>query len=163
MHSKYSSLAVLVFFCALNICSPRAAHAAPASDPCALITQAQVSAVLGATVGAPQHDAPTMCQWSTSTQPNSMNVKKVVLILSRERAFGFAKTPISSSEKAVPASGIGDDAVYAVAAGVPAGPNTSLFVKKGNSYFVVHVYGVPDQAKVMDMEKTLATQACSNL
>jgi hypothetical protein len=163
MHSKYSTLAAVAFFCALGICNPRLAHAATASDPCSLVTQAQVSAVLGASVEAPQHEEPTLCQWSTSGQPNTANAKKVVIIISRERAFGFAKSPISSSEKAIPASGIGDDAVYSVAAGVPPGPNTSLFVKKGSSYFVVHVYGIPDQTKVMAMEKTLATEACSNL
>jgi hypothetical protein len=65
--------------------------------------------------------------------------------------------------KTIPASGICDDAVYAVSAGVTPGADTSLYVKKGSSYFVVHIYGFPDQAKVMDMQKTLATQACSKL
>jgi hypothetical protein len=36
-------------------------------------------------------------------------------------------------------------------------------VKKGDSYFVVHVYGFPEQAKAMAMEKTLAIEACSKL
>ena len=56
-----------------------------------------------------------------------------------------------------------DDAVYAVTPGVTAGLGTSLYVKKGNSYFVVHVYGFPEQTKAMGMEKTLAIQACSKL
>lgn len=163
MHSKYSSFAAVAFFCALSICSSRAAYAATASDPCSLITQAQVGADLGVTVEAPQRTAPTMCQWSTPVQQNASNAKKVLLIISTERAFEFAKSPISSSEKAIPASGICDDAVYAVASGVDPGPGTSLYVKKGSSYFVVHIYGLPDQTKVMAMEKTLATQACSNL
>ncbi len=163
MHSKYSSFAAVAFFCFLGICSPNATHAATASDPCSLITQVQVSAVLGISVETPQHTAATMCEWSAPSQPKTANAKKAVLIISRERAFGFAKSPIVSSEKAIPASGIGDDAVYAVAAGISPGPNTSLYVKKGSSYFVVHVYGIPDQTKVMAMEKALAAEACSNL
>jgi len=48
-------------------------------------------------------------------------------------------------------------------AGVTSGLGTSLYVKKWNSYFVVHVYGFPDQPKAMAMEKALAIQACSKL
>jgi hypothetical protein len=36
-------------------------------------------------------------------------------------------------------------------------------VNKGSSYFTVHVYGFPDQAKAMAMEKTLALNACTKL
>lgn len=36
-------------------------------------------------------------------------------------------------------------------------------MKKGDSYFTVHVYGFPDQVKTMGMEKTLALEACSKL
>jgi hypothetical protein len=163
MYSKFSYLAAFAFLCTLSICCSRAAYAAPPSDACSLLTQAQVSAALGVDVEAAQHVAPKLCQWSAPNQPNSINAKKVALTISNERAFGYAKTPVVSSVKAMPASGICDDAVYAVTTGVAAGLGTSLYVKKGNSYIVVHVYGFPDQNKAMDMEKTLATQACSKL
>jgi len=84
-----------------------------------------------------------------------MNAKKVALTISNERAFGYAKTPVVSSVKTKPASGVCDDAVYAVTTGVTPGLGTSLYVKKGSSYFVVHVYGFPDQTKAMAMEKRL--------
>jgi len=88
---------------------------------------------------------------------------RVALTISNERAFGYAKTPVVSSVKTMPASGVCDDAVYAVTPGVTPGLGTSLYVKKGSSYFVVHVYGFPDQTKAMAMEKTLALLACSKL
>jgi hypothetical protein len=156
-----SSVAI-AFLCALTLGSLRA-YAAPDSDPCSLLTQQQVGAVLGTNVEAAHRIAPKLCEWSTPSQPNSMNAKKVAITISNERAYGFAKTPIVQDIKAIAASGICDDAVYSVASGVPVGPNTSLYVKKGASYFVVHVYGFPDQSKVMGMEKTLAVQACSKL
>jgi hypothetical protein len=83
--------------------------------------------------------------------------------ISNERGFGYSKTPVVSSVKTRPAGGICDEAVYALASGVTPGLGTSSYVKKGNSYFVVHVYGFPDQTKAMAMEKTLALQACSKL
>jgi hypothetical protein len=72
-----------------------------------------------------------------------------VLTISDERAFGYAKAPVVSSVKTMPASGICDDAVYTVTPGVTPGFGTSLSVKKGNSYFVVHVYGFPEQTKAI--------------
>jgi hypothetical protein len=89
--------------------------------------------------------------------------EKVAITISDERAFGYAKTPVVSTVKTVPASGICDDAVYAVTPGGAPGLSTSLYVKKGSSYFVVHVYGFPEQPKAMAAEKMLAIQACSKL
>ena len=163
MYSNFSILAAFAFLCTFSLCCSPAAYAAPPSDPCSLLTQTQVSAALGVEVEAAQHVATKLCQWSAPNQPNSINAKKVTLIISNERAFGYAKTPVVSSVKAMPASGVCDDAVYAVTSGVAAGFGTSLYVKKGDSYIVVHVYGFPDQAKAMAMEKTLAAQAGSKL
>lgn len=134
------------------------AQAAPPTDPCSLLTQAQVSSVLGVNVDPGKRLAPTMCGWSAPNQP-----KKVAVLISNARAFEFAKTPVIESEKAVPGNGICDDAAYSFPTGERSGSATSLFVKKGGSYFTVHVYGFPDQAKTMAMEKTLALNACSKL
>ena len=163
MDSKWSFWGAFFFCCALSFCSSRPAYAAPGNDPCSLLAQSQVSAVLGVNVEQAQRVAPRICQWSAPNQPNSINAKKVALNISDERAFGYAKVPVVSSVKTMPASHICDDAVYTVTPGVTPGLGTSLFVKKGNSYFILHVYGFPEQTKVMDMEKTLAIQACSKL
>jgi hypothetical protein len=128
-----------------------------AVEPCSLLTPAQVNAVLGANVGSAKV-SPLLCEWSAPNQP-----KKVALVLSSQRAFGFAKTPVVASAKTMPSSGIGDDSVYSLAVGIDPGPDTALYVKKGNSYFVIHVYGVLDRGKVMAMEKTLALEVCANL
>jgi hypothetical protein len=158
MNSKLSLSLVIGTVFAL-LCSSQPAYAGGAgTDPCSLLTQAQVTAVLGVKIDPAKRLAPTMCGWSAPNQP-----KKVALLISNARAFGFAKTPIVDSEKAAPANGICDDAVYSFPAGEKSGSATSLFVKKGGSYFTVHVYGFPDQAKVMEMEKTLALDACSKL
>jgi hypothetical protein len=163
MDSKYSALAVVAFLFSLSICSSHVASASPALDPCSLLTQAQVSAALGATVEAPQRVAPTLCQWSTLKQPNSINIKKAIVSISSERAFGFAKAPVASHTKAVPANGVGDDAVYVVSVDASGQSTVQLDIKKGSTYIVVHVYGFPDQPKVMEIEKTLALQACLKL
>jgi len=163
MDAKHSAGWLAGVLCIVIVSSSRMAYGAPPSDPCSLLTQAQVSAVLGTSVEPAQRIAPRLCQWSVPNQPNSMNAKKVAVTISDERAFGYAKTPVVKSVKTTPASGICDDAVYAFTPGVTPGLGTSLYVKKGDSYFVVHVYGFPEQAKAMAMEKTLAIEACSKL
>ena len=57
-----------------------------------------------------------------------------------------------------PISGVGDDAFYTTAAGW-----TTLTVKKGDAYFVVRVYGVPDPAKQKEIEKALGAQAAARM
>jgi hypothetical protein len=164
VNSKITLGAITGTIFALVLCSSKPAYAGgTGTDPCSLLTQAQVSAVLGTNVDPAKQLTPTMCGWSAPNQPNSINAQKVLLIISNERAFGFAKTPVVSSEAAAPGSGICDDAVYSFPTGNKSGLATALFVKKGSTYFTVHVYGFPDQPKTMAMEKTLALDACSKL
>jgi hypothetical protein len=158
MNSKLT--AVMIRMILVFVAGSLPAYAGSATDPCSLLTPARVAAVLGTNVGATKV-SPLLCKWSMTSQPN--NAQSVALVLSTARAFGFAKTPVVSSAKSMPASGIGDDAAYSIAVGIDPGPGTALYVKKGNTYFVVHVYGIPDQAKVMAMEKTLALEVCSHL
>ena len=164
MNSKLTFGAIAGTIMGLVLCSSQLAFAGGTeTDPCSLLTQAQVSAVLGTNVDPAKQVTPTMCGWSAPNQPNSINAKKVALLMSNERAFGFAKTPVVSSETTAPASGICEDAVYSFPTGNKSGLATALYVKKGSTYFTVHVYGFPDQAKTMAMEKTLALNACSKL
>jgi hypothetical protein len=164
MNLRLTCSVILGISFGLMLCSAQTAHpGGSATDPCSLLTQAQVSAVLGTNVEAAKRVTPGMCGWSAPNQPNSINAKKIAVVMSNARAFGFAKTPVVSSEKAEPANGVCDDAVYSFPTGSKSGLATALFVKKGSSYFAVHVYGVPDQVKAMAMEKTLAVDACSKL
>jgi len=164
MNLKLAFGAIIATSLGLALSSAQAAYpGGSATNPCSLLTQAQVSAVLGTNVEPAKQVTPGMCGWSAPNQPNSINAKKIALVMSNARAFGFAKTPVVSSEKSEPANGVCDDAAYSFPAGNKSGLATALFVKKGNSYFAVHVYGFPDQVKAMAMEKTLALDACSKL
>jgi hypothetical protein len=160
MNLKTSTALVIGVLCVLAVCRSRPAYGAPPADPCTLLTQPQVSAVLGASVGVGKRVAPTLCEWSAPGQPQTLSAKKVTVTLQDERAFAAAKTPVPDGRARItkaPVSDVGDEAVSGTS---PAG--TVLTVKKGSTVFVVHVYGFPvDQTKVM--EKTLALHILSKL
>ena len=155
-------VSVAIATATLSLC----AAGAWATDACSLLTQAQVSAVLGVQVGPGEHIVPNniaMCGWS---QPghHGMSDKKVVLTLYTQLGtrtpvdrFNTAKTPIQGVTK-TPVSGIGDEAFYSTASGL----GTALVVRKGNTPFHVDVHGFPvEQAK--EKEKTLAGEILSKL
>jgi hypothetical protein len=150
--------------CLLIAGSSRAASAAPPSDPCALLSQAQVSAVLGVQVGEGRRVAPTLCEWAVPGEAPSIRQKKVTVIIVTAQGFAAAKMPVGQGTTKVPASGIGDEAVF----GTTAKLLTNLTVKKGDFYFAVAIYGFPlDQPKavveVQAKEKTLALEILSKL
>src|SRR5579864_8972260 len=127
MKRTLAAASFCTLFGAFLLCCPPDAYALPPIDACSLLTQEQVSAALGVNVDAAKRLAPTMCGWSAPNQPNSVNAKKVALLISNPRAFAFAKTPPVSSEKAAPAKGVCDDAVYSFPA---QGPTTNAAIPK---------------------------------
>ena len=158
MRSKTTLAAVSVaIFILAAVVAPYAGDPGPSDDACLLLTQAQVTAALGVSVGAGSHMPPKyvrMCYWA---QPNSAPpAKSATLMLKTANDFENAKklmAPIT------PVSGLGDDAYYA-----PMGNRmVVLFAKKGNAAFNVTVGGnFPiDQQKAI--EKTLASQIASKL
>jgi len=130
-----------------------------ATDPCSLLTPAQVSSVLGVNVGAGKNLVSTVCDWSMPNPPQGVAVKKVTVTLQKPQAFAYAKMPVNSKEiTKTPVNGIGDDAVY----GTTSGKLATLTVKKGEVVFVVRVSGFPlDQLE--DKEKTLAREIVGKL
>lgn len=126
------------------------------SDPCALLTPAQVSGVLGATASKGDSIGSTGCAWATPAQGDTPPMR-ATLSLWDGSAFAGMKAPLPGI-KNQPAPGIGDDAVYATI-----GSLTTLSVKKGNVAFVVRIYGVSGQAKQMAMEKALALDVIAKL
>lgn len=143
----------------LFIASAGAASAAPPINACSLLTSAQVSDVLGTSVGAGTALFPTDtkdCQWRTTGTGSKISVQ---LFLKDARAFAYAKMA-GSNKVIVPASGIGDDAVYTSSQGTP----SVLSVKKGDVVFDVHVlsYGLSDD-KVKTIEKQLALNVVAKL
>jgi hypothetical protein len=71
MNSKHPRVLIVGIVWALAVCSARTAYAQAPSHPCTLLTQLQVSAVLGVSVRAGQPIGTTACQWSAPDQPNS--------------------------------------------------------------------------------------------
>lgn len=146
--------ATLVFFPGTGVVQ----SAAP-TDACALLTPAQVSAVLGVTVGAGQRVTPTnglICGWAQPSD-TSHTGKRVVLSIygqlgtrSPADRFATAKTPVPGVEK-TPVAGVGDDAFYSTTSGL----GTGLVFKKGESAFDLHVYGFPVE-EIKAKEKMLA-------
>jgi hypothetical protein len=145
---------VLIAYGAFVMVAPHTTYAAPPTNACSLLTPAQVSSVLGAKVGAGQGLMGKMCKWSETGAP----AKRVMLDLINSQAFAAAKTPIGNGIVKTDVSGIGNDAVYVSASGMP----TTLTVKKGDAAFTITVAGFPDE-KAKAMEKALALDICSKL
>jgi ABC-type amino acid transport substrate-binding protein len=155
------NVAMLAAFFIFAAGGSRAVYAAPPTDACALLTPAQVSAVLDLKVGAgtslPGNSK--LCHWGAAVVMAKGTTKKgVMLTLQSPMAFAYAKMPVGNGIIKVPVSGIGDDAVYGTTPGYP----TVLTVKKGNVVFVVHVNGFPDD-QIKAKEKMLALDVVAKL
>ena len=157
MSSKWTVVAIIGTMFALITARPLRAAS---SDACSLLTQAQVSSVLGVPVEAGKRIIPSstqMCGWSEHGGPTVIS-KRVLLTLSTPEKFARGKTPFQGITK-VPVSGIGNDAYFVTASGL----GTTLNVLKGNSAFAVSVKGQPSADKVKEFEKTLAQDVLSRL
>jgi len=143
-----------------------ATSAAATPDACTLLTQKQVSDVLGVQVGPGEHLMPNntaMCVWTELGHKTTGN-RKVVLSLytqigsrSPVDRFNTAKTPINGIEK-TPVSGVGDEAFYSTAPGL----ETLLVVRKGNTPFHIDVHGFPAE-QLKEKEKILAADIVAKL
>ena len=143
-----------------------ARRSAAPTDACALLTAAQVSAVLGITVGEGQRVSPAnslICGWAQPSDSNHSG-KRVVLSIYGQLGsatpadrFARSKTPVQGIEKTTVA-GVGDDAFSATTPGI----GTGLIFKKGDGAYDVRVYGFPvDEIKAK--EKTLAADILGKL
>ena len=133
----------------------RASPALAPSDPCSPVTQTEVSAVVGVTVGPGEKITPKACQWMWTN--NTTSTVRVTLQFLDAQDLGDMRAGLPGIKK-TPISGLGDDAVYTTV-----GTLTTLSVKKQSVGFVVRLYGVPGQPKQMAMEKTLATKVLAKL
>lgn len=163
---KITILLTVVVLGAFAMGGSRNAYAAPPTDACSLLTQAQVRAVLGVDVGAGEKILPnssTMCGWEVPGE-KSLDRKRVVLStytqigsMTPVQRFNMAKTPVKGIPKE-PATGVGDDAIFATTPGF----GTGLIFRKGNAAFGLRVYGFPlDQLKAK--EKALALDVLAKL
>jgi hypothetical protein len=161
MSSKLSIVpAIVAFFVIISVAAP-SSNAAPPDDPCALLTQAQVSASAHVPVFPGSPLAPTdkkVCAWPAAKRaPKS--VELVTLMLQTPASFRAGKSaPVGTTIVMTPVAGLGDDAYY-----LALEDNVSLFVRKGNVVFKLGVLGDISIADKQAMEKTLARQVVSKL
>jgi hypothetical protein len=155
-----------------------ASACAAGGDACSLLTQSQVSSVLGVTAGAGQHPGDEMhlppgdpavdrrtCTWyeGGKTSPVGKRVSLIILgtigSLTPVQRFNNAKTPVQGITK-TPVTRVGDDAFFMVSQ-----IRVTLHVKKGNSVFEIMVGGFPAEQieQVKTMEKTLAQDVAAKL
>lgn len=137
----------------------RTTYAAPPKDACSLLTQAQVSAVLGVPAAA-RALGPKTCIWvETGVKPGSPRRRvDLVILIMQGYAGGYAMATMPNAPtSATHESGLGDDAYFLSMKSGP--PNMELRVKKGGVAFGIQVQShdtpfTPDQIKAK--EKALA-------
>jgi len=151
MPSRRWSTPRLLTLCTLALLAFPAASEA-ATEPCKLLTPAEIGGALGATFGAGEPIGKTGCSW-TSAKPHMI----VTVSLWPPTEWDRIKAnPLGG--KIIPASGLGDDAFYATIA-----QYVVLYVKKGGTVYLFKVYGVTDQDKQMSAEKTFAADALKRI
>lgn len=139
----------------LLIASSLHAAGAPApSNPCAQVTAAEVSAALGETVAAGQQAGTKTCSW-TAEKPTHQIVS---LMYSPPGDWNTRKTRQVPGVTKESLSGIGDEAFAETAANM-----TTLYVKKGDTIFMVRVYGVPDSGRQLAIEKPIAEKVVAKV
>jgi hypothetical protein len=121
--------------------------------PCALLTQDQVSTVIGAGVGAGSPIANTGCSWTTTGAP------RVTLTVSMqsEKMFAAAKSSAPPKTTKSSISGVGDEAIFTGVQNF-----SSLWVKKGTRFLLIRIYGLP-VSEAQTKLKAAATNALSKL
>jgi hypothetical protein len=124
-----------------------------ASDPCSLLTPVRISAAVGVDVAPGTPIGSTGCDWEG---PAGSRVR-VTIALWPGKGWEKMKTPLPNTTKTA-ISGLGDDAFYAVM-----GSFTSLSVKKGDTSFILRVYGIKDSYQQLSIEKSLAAAAVKEL
>lgn len=154
-------------------CGATMAEAAPPTNPCSLLSTAQVSATLGTNVAAGKQQGQFDCEWD-GPGANMMRGQRVFLHvlgpvgnLTPAQRFNTIKTPLpgflphSQGLIKTPVSGVGDDAVYVIRGYSP----PELTVKKGDSVFQVRIQGLPkaETSLIEAKEKTLALEVLAKL
>jgi hypothetical protein len=131
-----------------------------AAEPaaCAALTQAQIAAATGATVGAGTPIvAPTSCQWAGQGKIVTLTITKPRNGKSPVDQFNTGKASSLPGVTKEAIAGLGDDAFYIFYAGTNRA-GCGVVVKKGSSSFEVRVYGF-DLSQAKTVSKTLAQDA----
>jgi hypothetical protein len=133
--------------------TPRAV-AQSSSTPCSLLTSAQVSAAVGATVGNGEPIATTGCTWSWGHA-------RTTLSLWDANKWDQMKSAALPGVTKSSVSGLGDDAFSAT---LGTGKQFAVLnVKKGPTVYIFKVYGVDSPSDQLSIEKTLAADTLATL
>ena len=128
--------------------------AAP-SDPCALLTTAQVSAALGGPVGNGRALTQGVCQWSQQGKPGDVLLKLDVNLITPDH-FTRLKTVTLGTVTTV--GSLGDEAFYST---FTQGRTTltTLNVKKGDAAVTIRVSGGTKPAEEYQTKEKAVAQA----
>jgi hypothetical protein len=148
------SIGILVLAFPLLAISTRATAAQVPSNPCTQVTSAQVSTALGETVTAGKQGPPKTCTWEANVPAHEI----VTLMFSPPGDWNTRKNGQHPGITEAAVSGVGDDAIT-----LTLGTLVTLFVKKGGVTFMVRVYGVPDAARQLAIEKPIAQAVAGHL
>jgi hypothetical protein len=133
-----------------------AARAQAPKPPCTFLTAAQVGGEVGTAMGAGEPTGSNGCQWIAVAQMGSSIPRATLVFYGADAWSGMTANFPRVTKTTV--TGLGDAAVYATT-----GNLTTLSVKKGNTVFVVRIYGIDGAEKQMAMEKALAEQVLGKL
>jgi hypothetical protein len=120
---------------------------------CALLTQNQVSTIVGAKVGAGSPIANTGCSWTAAGAPRIT----VTVSMQSEKMFAAAKSSAPPKTTKISISGLGAEAIFTGVENF-----SSLWVRKGTKFPLIRIYGL----SVSDAQtklKALAINALSRL
>lgn len=169
-----NAFVAIVFAC--GCATVASVKAAPPTDACSLLTQAQVTAAVGFAVDVGTHPTPKnshACEWAESNA-SVFERKTITVRLVAADAYDSSRKLMeataaqlkddkdeqddASQLTVTPVTGLGDDAYYAAM-----GAHPNLNVKKGSVAFSVEIFGEIPRDKIKAIEKTLATQILSKL
>lgn len=136
--------------------------AADATVACSLVTQAQIGAAIGGTVGVGSPiGAPTSCQWAGQGKIVTLTINQTRAGKSAVDQFNDGKTRALPGVTTEPVGGVGDDAYYVYFSGQNRA-GCGVMVKKGSAVFEVRVYGFDlNQAKTVS--KAIAQDVAGKL
>jgi hypothetical protein len=154
MSRNQSRSAIVAVACALvAYASPARAAGSVSTDPCTLLTADQVKSAVGVDIAPGVPISKTACQCRATGQNRQM----ATVALEPGASWSKMKAALPTAKK-MPLPGVGDDAFYE-----DFGAFASLGVKKGDTVFIVRVYGVADTDKQKAIEKALAKNVAAKL
>jgi hypothetical protein len=120
----------------LLLLAPQRAVAAPPTEACSLLTQAQVSNALGVPVDPGKAPVPKSCHWDQPGKAGA-GLLKLDVTITDQKAFDNRKG-MRGPSTVTPVNGLGDDAFYYELASARL---ATLNVRKGTVVVVIRVWG----------------------